>query len=690
MSSSPSHGDSSPSPENSEKTDNSERVFIVPEALPNVRIVPDFSALGPLGAPPDQSPPSDPSAMNESALPPPSAEENTPADLQESSTHAPSASSDPPPLAEGQPEGKPAQTRFPDPIPPSEDSADGAARTDNFGRPLSDGDMQTQSGPATEGQSRFPPPIPPTPSEDEKEHGEKHDGFGRPIEEREPSAQGENAQWTEAEAGSEEHGEDAPLPATRFGRFQNTVSKRLRTVLDELTSDPEDSAGEGGLPAIVPEEEAEQVKPLVGKDQVIRFGIYVALMGLGGFFLWAAFVPLSEGVIASGQVAVETQRKTVQHLEGGIIARLNVQEGSTVHAGDVLIELDETQAKARFDLLQTRYFTTQALFNRLAAERDQLDTVFYDAELLAERAQNNETVEEIIEQQNNLFVARREQTEGQIAIQEQRIGQLQRQIEGLQSQLSAKRNERVLVEEDLRNFENLRRSNLVDMTTLLNKRKEITQIDGELGRFVADIARAEIAISEAQLELLQIRRTLRQDVSQEILAAQEQLFELREQLAATEDVLKRTLIRAPQSGTVLGLRIVTEGGVIPPAEPIMEIVPSADRLVVEAQIRVTDIDNVFPGQRVRARFVAFQQRTTPEVNGEISSVGADAQLDSVTNESFYLAKIDFPQTEMARLEGLDVIPGMPVELFVEGGERTALQYLVSPIADVARRALTEQ
>ncbi|MCH9779948.1 MAG: HlyD family type I secretion periplasmic adaptor subunit, partial [Alphaproteobacteria bacterium] len=465
-----------------------------------------------------------------------------------------------------------------------------------------------------------------------------------------------------------------------MGRFVERMRNRSERI-DRLEIE--------GLETEILDPDTVNAPKILSQDGVIRFGLLFGFGGFVVFMLWATLVPLSEGVIASGLVAVESQRKTVQHLEGGIVAELLVEEGSSVKAGQLLVQLDTTQPRARHELLQTRYFNTLSLLDRLNAEREGGDAIDFNPELLKRLDDSN--VADIVLQHRFLFEARRDQTSGRRDIQQRRVSQLRAQVAGINAQLEAKKRERQLTEIELERLESLRGrdTRLVTVTQLVAQQKSLNQVDSDIGSLQAEIAGARVAISEAELELIQIDLTLRQEVSTELLSAKEQLFEIREQLAATDDVLRRTQILSPQNGKVFGLRIFTVGGVVPPAEPIMEIVPVDDKLVIEAKIRVTDVDNVAPGQAVRARFSAFNARNTPEVNGQVVSVSPDAELDQATQESFYSAIVNISEEEMNRLVGVEVIPGMPVEVFVTGGERTAIDYLLKPITDAARKSLTE-
>jgi membrane fusion protein, type I secretion system len=424
------------------------------------------------------------------------------------------------------------------------------------------------------------------------------------------------------------------------------------------------------------------------KDSVIRFGVMVLAIGLGGFILWGSFVPLAKGVIAPGTIAVDGKRKTIQHLEGGIVHAIHVRDGDMVSAGDILLELDQTQAGAQRDLLEVRYFTNLAILDRLKAEREENADISFSTPFM-ERA-NVSTIQEIMAVQIDLFGARRQQMEGQTSILEQRVGQLESQIEGLVSEREARETEIALTREELTRTRSLQERGLIAMPQVWEQEKALAQLEGAIGRIRADIGAAQVAIGEARLEIIQIVLTHRQEIAEQSLVVQVEVLELREQLVAVEDVIERTLIRAPQDGTVFGLNVFTVGGVVPPASPVMEIVPANDRLVVEAQIKATDVDNIENGMPVRVQFVSFKSRSTPTLNGILEFITADALVNEQTNENFYVARIGISEAELSRLGSLNVVPGMPVEVLIEAGTRTAFQYLSEPLSDVVRRSMTEE
>ena len=435
-------------------------------------------------------------------------------------------------------------------------------------------------------------------------------------------------------------------------------------------------------------DEKKELEAMLSRDVVMRRGILVVAVALGGFLAWATLAPLTEGVVAVGTVVVDTEHKTIQHLEGGIVEKLYVHEGSEVKAGDVLIELSETQDRAQLELLESRYHSRLAEINRLNAERLLKEEIGFSDELLTRR--DDPVIADILAVQKDLFQVRRRQYHGQIEVLRHRIVQLEERVRGLEASRGALQREQALIEKDLASLMALRDQQLIDEGVLIARQREYEQTLGKLGTIVADIAGTRVKIGETRQEILQIEHGWGLEVSDQITRAQREWFETRERINAVQDVLQRTTIVAPQGGKVLGLSVHTLGGVIPPGNPIMNIVPSEDQLVVEGQVRPTDVDNVYPGQTARLRFSAFSWRTTPQVEGKVDRVSADIFSDEVTGTPYYIARILVPEEEMEKLGDVTIGPGMPVDIMFTGGERTAMEYLTDPITDILEKALVEE
>ena len=420
-------------------------------------------------------------------------------------------------------------------------------------------------------------------------------------------------------------------------------------------------------------------------DAFVRRGLFLSFVCFAGFMGWFLFQNLDEGVIATGAIAVESRTKTVQHLEGGIIAEVLVDEGQDVQAGDVLIRLDTTQSQARRNQASTQLATTLARLDRLEAER----LGHADIEFRPELRQDDLQIAQILDVQQNLFDARRTQVLGQVNILEQRIEQLADQIDGLVAQRAASEAQISLIREEIERYSRVEELQPTDVRNRLQRERELAQVEGQLGQIDADRARTEVSIGEARIEILQVERTFQENVASELTDAQDRALSLQDELRALDDVLARTDIIAPASGAILNMEFSTVGGVIPPGQPILDIVPLGDELVIDAQIAVNDVNNVTEGQSARITIAALNPRTTPELKGSVVTWGADAVQDQTTGVPFYPARIAFNAGELEKLQGQALRPGMATQVFLEGGQRTPLDYMWQPISDTFRRALNE-
>jgi HlyD family secretion protein len=417
-------------------------------------------------------------------------------------------------------------------------------------------------------------------------------------------------------------------------------------------------------------------------------GLGVVIVLFGGFGVWAATTALSGAVIAAGQVVVESNVKKVQHPTGGIVGEIRVRDGDRVQTGDLLLRLDETVTRANLSMVVKQLDQFEARQARLIAERDDLPNFNVPASLLARQAHPD--VAEVLAGERSLFEARRTAIQGQRAQLKERVAQLREEIRGLEAQALAKRKQVALINQELEGVEKLYKQNLVPITRLTSLQREASRLDGEEGQLVAQIASSKGRIAETELQIIQLVQELKREVATELRDTQAKIGEFVERKVAAEDQLKRIELRAPQDGFVHQLAVHTVGGVINAGEPVRLIVPQADTMVVEARIAPQDIDQVHPGQQVTLRFSAFSQRTTPEIYGTLSRVSADLTRETQTNVSYYTIRITIPEEELKKLEGKALLPGMPVEAFIQTGSRTALSYLVKPFEDQVARAFRER
>jgi HlyD family secretion protein len=407
--------------------------------------------------------------------------------------------------------------------------------------------------------------------------------------------------------------------------------------------------------------------------------------GLGG---WAAVTELSGAVVAPGSIVVDSHVKKVQHPTGGVVGEIYARDGDRVRAGDVVIRLDETVARANLAMVSKSLDELAARQARLEAERDGMAQVAFPPALRG-RVHEPELAG-LLQGENRLFETRREARAGQKAQLKERIAQLQEQIDGLNLQASAKGDEIKLIQDELTGVEQLWRKNLVPITRVTALRREETRLRGERGQLISNVAQAKGRISETELQIFQIEQDLRSEVSKELREVQAKISEFVERKITAEDQLKRIDIRAPQDGLVHQSVVHTVGGVINASEPLMLIVPESDELSIEVKVSPQDIDQLQPGLDTVLRLSAFNQRTTPELKGKVSLIAADLVTDQRSGQQFYPVRVAFADGERERLGALKLVPGMPVEGLIQTGYRTVFSYLTKPVADNMAKAFREE
>jgi HlyD family type I secretion membrane fusion protein len=420
---------------------------------------------------------------------------------------------------------------------------------------------------------------------------------------------------------------------------------------------------------------------------VVAGGTVIAL-AFGGMGGWAATVPLASAIIAKGHVTVDTNRKHVQHLEGGIVADLRVRDGDVVKENEVLIRLDDTRAKASLAIVASAYREELAKEARYIAERDEKDTIEWPEDL--RNAARDPALTALLTSQQAIFESRRETLRGETDILGERIRQLEEEIEGLTAQKAASEKQIELINEELKGLLDLYSRGQTTRPRILALQREAARLEGERGELIGKVARSRKAVGETKLEIIQKQKAFRNEVVSALRDVQAKVNDLRERFVAAQDVLERIDIRAPVAGKIVGLAVHSNGSVIKPAETILEIVPSDDRLLIEVQVEPQDIDNVAVRQEAEVRMLAFKQRTTPTLKGRVSYVSADALKNAQTGATFYLARIEVPETELKRLESQALQPGMPAQAMIQTGKRTAIAYMVQPILDSINRAWRER
>ncbi|WP_262298830.1 HlyD family type I secretion periplasmic adaptor subunit [Microvirga sesbaniae] len=412
----------------------------------------------------------------------------------------------------------------------------------------------------------------------------------------------------------------------------------------------------------------------------------IALFG-GTIGLWAATSTLSGAVVAGGQFVVDTSVKKVQHSTGGIVGELKVKEGDRVSQGDLLIRLDETMTRANLQVVAKQldeYLGRQA---RLEAERDGASEVKTPEEF-ANRS-SDPAVQKIMSSERTLFLARGASRDAQKDQLRKRIAQSQDEIVGLKAQQTAKAREADLIVAELKGVRDLYDRNLVPITRLNALERDAASIEGQRGQLIAAVAQAESRIAETQFQIIQIDEQMRAEAMQELREIQGKIAEYTERRVAAEDQLKRIDIRAPSDGFVHQLNVHTIGGVISPAEPVMNIVPVNDKLELEAKVLPNEIDQVKMGQKATVKVHASNARMIPDLHGTVQRISADVSRDQQTGATFYTIRIELPQDEVKKLENIHLIAGMQAEVFVEVNQRTPFEYFFKPMQEQIARAFRE-
>jgi HlyD family secretion protein len=431
---------------------------------------------------------------------------------------------------------------------------------------------------------------------------------------------------------------------------------------------------------------------LTGTRRSIRLhliiGLVMVMVLAGGIGGWASTAQISGALIAPGSMVVDSNVKKVQHPTGGVVGELRARDGDLVKAGDILVRLDDTVTKAGLAIVTKNLNGLWARAARLEAEQRGAERIAFPQVLLEQIADDD--VKNVIASETKLFNVRSVGRVGQKAQLRERIAQLNQEIDGLTAQEAAKTSEISLVQKELIGVRSLYDQHLVQISRLTVLERDAARLAGERAQFIAARAQAKGKITETELQIIQIDKDLVSEVSKDLRETNDKIGEFVERKVTAEDQLRRIDIRAPQDGMVLQSTVHTVGGVITAGDAIMLIVPQTDNLSVEARVNPQDIDQLQIGQKTLLRLSAFNQRTTPELNGVVTRVSPDVTTDQRTGQSYYTIRISMPPQEIARLGDVRLIPGMPVEAFVQTGDRTMLAYLIKPLSDQLMRAFREK
>jgi len=429
-----------------------------------------------------------------------------------------------------------------------------------------------------------------------------------------------------------------------------------------------------------------------GYERELRTGLRILIVAtvLGGG--WMTFVPLAGAVVVPGNLVVQSSTKAIQHPTGGVIADIKVDNGKHVSAGDLLVRLDPTQTQAAMQATSKQLDEQRAKIARLVAERDGLERPEFPPELTSRM--NEDSVRAVMASETTLFKARQSTKQSQKELLQGRVAQYSDEINGMQSQLDSKTKQIDLINSELTGVQELYDKRLVPLTRLTSLQREAARIDGERGQMVSSIAETKSKIGEAQLQIVKTDQDFRTEVVKDLGDAQAKEGELTEKLVSARDQLNRIEMRAPTGGVIHQLQVHTIGGVVKSGETIMEIVPDSDELQIEAHVQPKDIDHVHSGQDAFVRFSAFNQRTTPQLTGQVSFVSPDTTTDprspSGQASAFYTVRVVLTEEERRRLGNVNLIPGMQAEVFLQTGNRTMMSFLLKPITDQLRRAFVEE
>ena len=423
-------------------------------------------------------------------------------------------------------------------------------------------------------------------------------------------------------------------------------------------------------------------------ERELRSGLRVLVFGLGVAGVWATLVPLAGAVVVTGSLVVQSSTKKVQHPTGGIVAQIPVHDGMHVNAGDLILRLDETQARAGLQVVSGQLDETMVRIARLEAERDGLDEPRVPPALAGRWG--DQALDARFVSEKSLFRARATSRQNQKELLQSRVAQLEEQIDGVEAQMKSNASQRELIVGELEGVQSLFEKRLAPITRLNALQRESARLDGERGQLQSTIAETKSKIGEARLQMIRVDRDFRADVIKDLREQEGKAAELAERRVAAQDQVNRIDMRAPTAGIVHQLAVHTLGGVIKAGDVVMEIVPDADELLVEARLPPKDIDQVKVGQTTLVRFSAFDQRTTPQLSGIVSYVSADLSREEKSETSYYTVRVTLPEEEHRRLAGLRLVSGMPAEIFVQTGSRTMASFLLKPITDQLRRAFNER
>jgi epimerase transport system membrane fusion protein len=403
--------------------------------------------------------------------------------------------------------------------------------------------------------------------------------------------------------------------------------------------------------------------------------------------VWSIVAPIDSAALAPGYVAVKDNSKTLQHLEGGIVKKLLVEEGSVVKKGDVLIELDDTQIRAQKEITQAQYVAVKSMEARLLAEQAKLDQIKYPSELLLDA---DARTKKVIKAQNDIFSSKMRAQKGEKLVLQQRIGQLNSKYLGLKKQKKSNLELAASLNEEVSELEALLKEGFADKRLIREKHREKLRVQSMVAELTASLAQTKIQIGETKLQIIQLEKESEKEIASELAEVQTKVVDVTEKLTIMQDSLSRVLLRAPVTGKVLNLSVHTEGGVVAAGRPILEIVPKGGELTIIARVSPTDIDRIGIGFEAEILFSTFNSKITPKLYGKIVRLSPDRLLDEQTGMPYYQAELQLLPKSIDDIAELELLPGMPADVMITTGERTFFEYLAKPVTDAFSRSFLEE
>lgn len=428
--------------------------------------------------------------------------------------------------------------------------------------------------------------------------------------------------------------------------------------------------------------------PVHAQRRIAVAGYAIIILTFGVMGGWAAVAPLNRGVVASGVVMVEDNRKVVQHLEGGIVSDIFVREGQSVAESDVLLRLSPVQAGSNLDTVRSQLDSALALEASLSAELEGRESVEFPENLLA-RKDSSAAVARIIQDQNVQFTERKRSRESQVKLIEAKIQQLQTETEGIAVEKASTEKQISFLDEELTGLRYLKTQNLIPVTRVLAMERERTRLEGVVGRAIADTAKAANGMNEARLEVIQLNRKFQEEVSSQLMETRQKINMANEKMIVARDLMTRLEIRAPRAGTVQGLKVFTLGQVVRAGESLMEIVPNGETLVIHAQLPVNSIEHLAVGQDAEIRFPGLHSRRLQMMSGKLASISHDRLMDETTKQPYFLGLINLSEATIDERYREKLVAGMQADVVIATGERTALEYMVSPLGDALHKSFRD-